>query len=73
MCPKCYQTAPGHLVLRCLVTIKKKKDNRRYMRAQMFGKTQHMYLGNFKEQEDFEDYVFDNAAKANMSGEPYRN
>jgi predicted RNA-binding Zn-ribbon protein involved in translation (DUF1610 family) len=73
MCPKCYQTTPGHLVLRCPVTIKEKKDNRRYMRAQMFSKTQHMYLGNFKEQEDFEDYVFDDAAEANMSGEPYGN
>jgi hypothetical protein len=73
MCPKCYRTAPGHLVLRCPITIKEKKDNRRYMRAQMFGKTQHMYLGNFDEQEDFEDYVFDDAAEANMSREPYGN
>jgi hypothetical protein len=60
-------------VLRCPVTIKEKKDNRRYMCAQMFGKTQHMYLGNFEEQEDFEDYVFDNVAEANMSREPYGN
>jgi hypothetical protein len=31
MCLKCYQTAPGHLVLRCPVTIKEKKDNMRFM------------------------------------------
>jgi hypothetical protein len=43
------------------------------MRAQMFGKTQHTYLGNFDKQENFEDYVFDDAAEANMSGEPYGN
>jgi hypothetical protein len=39
----------------------------------MLSKTQHTYLGNFEEQENFEDYVFDNAAKANMSREPYGN
>jgi hypothetical protein len=55
------------------VTIKEKKDNRRYMHSKMYGKTHHMYLGNFEEQEDFEDYVFDDAAEANMNEEPYGN
>jgi hypothetical protein len=48
MCPMCYQNTPGHLSLKCPVTIKEKKDSRRYMHSKMYSKMHHTYQGNSK-------------------------